>query len=200
MFLCAFLTSVSANAKDGVYAGADVLWSNAKHKYLNRIAADTRDGQSVDDSSIGGSVDLGYKMSFGEAFLAPEIFYDYLNSSSKGFHYVDGANNRQDSLELKDRYGAKLNVGYNIFSKLSGFVSVGVANTDYNNRRPSIGSSYGSSKLAPIYGVGFSYGLTENIALRTSYDYQQFNVGYVSEGVRDRVTLGVLRLGAVYTF
>lgn len=206
-FLCAFFTSALASAKEGTYVGADVLWSNAKHKYSNLLYGDndSLNGAKVDSDDLGFGLNLGYKTnltfgSFEKGFVAPEIFYDYLNNSSKDFAYTSGSIYRQDSASINSRYGAKLNVGYEILPKLSGFVNFGVANVDYDTRWPSSGRSYGASKIAPIYGVGLSYNLTDNWAMRASYDYQRFNTKYVNEGLRDKVTLGVLKVGAAYSF
>lgn len=208
--LCAFLVVISldgvAQAKDGVYVGIDVLFANAKHKYLDKIhETDSMNGKSVDGDSFGFGLNAGYKISFDRFFVAPELFFDYLNNSTKDFYYTEDSNQKQNSMEINSRYGAKLNIGYNIVSKLNGFVNFGVANVDYDFRQPSwinsgYNTSYGASKLAPIYGVGFSYDLTENWTAKTSYDFQQFNARYVEQGFKDKVSLNVFKIGAVYSF
>lgn len=194
------LLTSQANAKDSFYAGADVLWANAKHRYYDRIAYSSNNGDSIDSDSINFGVNAGYKANFGKAFIAPEIFYDHINTSTKDFSYLDDPNTKQDRMEINSRYGIKLNLGYNFFSKFSGFVNAGAANVSYNNRWPSENKSHGATKFAMIYGLGLLYEINDKWSVRTSYDRQTFNTQYVSEGLRDKVRLDVVKLGAVYSF
>ena len=181
------------------YVGVDILQSDVKHRFYNRVDESDMDGNKTKSSSKNFGANAGYKMNFDKVFVAPEIFYDHFNSSAKDFDSND-PQYAADRIEIDSRYGAKVNLGYNFCPKLSGFVNVGMANVRYNVKWESDNSSDGGSKLAMIYGVGLSYALNDNWSLRTSYDRQTFNIRYMENGLRDKVRLDVVKFGVIYGF
>ena len=181
------------------YVGVDILQSDVKHRFYNRVDGDDMDGNKTKSSSKNFGVNAGYKMNFDKVFVAPEIFYDHFNSSAKDFDSND-PQYAADRIEIDSRYGAKVNLGYNFCPKLSGFINAGMANVKHNVRWNSQGKSDGDSKLAMIYGLGLSYALNDNWSLRTSYDRQTFNIRYMENGLRDKVRLDVVKFGVIYGF
>lgn len=172
------LTTTSSNAytkssaQGRPYAGLDLTFVNVDHK-----------NNASDNDGVGFGLSLGYKIPSDKLFIAPEIFYDYLDTS------------------VVYRLGAKVNIGYEFTPKVSGFVNLGVANSGYDDTSPSSRSSYSSSanKMSMIYGVGIAYNLNHDWAVRASYDIQKFNVRYVNTST-DRLSLGVFKIGAMYNF
>lgn len=207
-FFAATAANASSDKKNQFYVGVDELYSKTHHKM--QYLPDKSDSYYYTKPTKGGNLGLGlsagYKINVASFFIAPEVFYDYLNNSAPDFG--DSLNAMKSELKVKDRYGAKLNLGYNIFPNLNAFVNLGFADVGYSNRDPSGASGtgkYSSHRLAPIYGVGLLYDLNNNWALRASYDRQKFNAGYYPAAYqqgsfRDVITLQVFKAGVVYSF
>lgn len=207
IFLLTVFLASSAQARDGFYAGADLLRTNAKHKFFikqdiegNSIAF--MEGTRVDSDSIGFGAALGYKTTLtNNVYVAPEIFYDYIGSSTKDFYYLRDTNAKQDSLDINYRFGAKLNLGVALVEKFNIFVNAGITDVSYTIRWNSFGGkSRGAHKIAMIYGLGASYDINEKWAVKAAFDRQNFNIQYVDEGQRDNVTLTTYRIGLAYNF
>ena len=202
--------SSQANAKDGLYLGADLLFANSNHHYQDRSStggSNNYNGTRTHDNSVGFALDAGYKVGFNQFFVAPEIFFDQLNNSSSGFRYKQVPGNKQDTVDLNYRYGAKLNLGYDITPKFNLFVNYGLANVDYDTRGWYAGGrKSAATELAQIYGFGLGYKITENVSARLSYDRQSMHLRNTSVAVpggdsaRYKSTLDVVKLGAVYSF
>jgi len=199
-----------AIANDGPYIGIDVSRSQTNHLYKviykDQLVRDDYGGQSrikrtqgqkSSAQDVGFGANAGFKIGIDEAFIAPEIFYDQINNAAKDFFPVKNPATR---LEVTNRFGAKMNMGYNIYDRLDFFAIIGVANVKYAIKFRTDQSSHGVYKLSPIYGLGFSYDISDNFALKFTYDRQVFNAQYVYEGVRDKITLDVLKGGIVVTF
>lgn len=196
--------SSQANAKDGVYVGADLVTSNAEWKYSGRIGTTgTLPQRRVDGTDVGAGLTIGYKKSFNGAFIAPELFYDYLNSSTHDYYY-NNPGYKQDSLELRSRYGAKANLGYNFSDKFSAYATYGLASIDHVDNFPtatSVSRSQGKWKTAAIYGIGAVFNINENWGIKAEFNTQRFNVPYSYDaGVMSKVRLNVLKTGLVYSF
>jgi outer membrane autotransporter protein len=203
LFSALFLAS-QANAKDGVYVGADLVTSNAQYKYAGAIGSVGAVAQRrVDGTSVGAGLSVGYKKSFNGVFVAPELFYDYLNSSTHDYYY-NNPGYKQDSLELRSRYGAKANLGYNFSNKFSAYATYGLASVDHVDNFPtatSVSRSQGKWKTAAIYGIGAVFNFNENWGIRAEFNTQRFNVPYSYHvGVMSKVRLNVLKTGLVYSF
>ena len=199
--LLSLLSATAAQAKSGPYVGIDALYSNTKHT-LTKVGQGSYIGNGLKSTGYRGGVgvNLGYKAQMGSAYLAPELFFDYLNNSAKDFAYKSNPAAKQDSMEINNRYGARLNIGYNVFARANIFVNAGLTSVRYIQKDPSTNSSYGAYKTAPIYGIGMSYDLNDQITLKTSYDYQKFNTRYLSTPYRDSVLLNTFKLGMNYSF
>jgi len=197
-----FLAANFAEAKSGPYVGIDAIYSNVKHRFIDTASGTTiANGLTSDGNNAGVGFNVGYKVAAGKAFIAPEIFYDYLNNSARDFSYR--YQSTRAVLEINDRYGAKLNIGYNIFSRVNVFVNAGLTNVHATNRSNGA-ANYSGYKIAPIYGVGLSYDFNRNIALKASYDYQNFNTKYYNgaqyAGYRNEVVINVFKVGMAYSF
>lgn len=197
------LLTSQASAKDGFYVGADLVLSNAKYKYHNKTNEDYTGGEryvgKIDGNGVGTGVSMGYKKSFNQVFIAPEIFYDYLNLSSKDYFHVT-APYHQDTMELRSRYGAKANFGYDFNKSFSAYFTYGLANVSYINRVPSSNRSEGEAKISQIYGLGAMFKINDSWAVKAEFNQQKFNARYFNEGVISKVRLDVFKTGLVYNF
>jgi hypothetical protein len=198
--IASICTASQANAKDGFFVGVDVLRSEVKHKNLDRREGADTDGEKVNTHSVGFGLNAGYKISFDKIFVAPEGFYDNINSSSKDFFYSRSPLFEWDRMNVNYRYGGKVNLGYAFTPDFKGFVNAGFANVNYEYKWISEGVSYKSSKIAAIYGLGFSYDINENWLLKTSFDHQRLDARYFERKHTDRMKLDVLKVGIAYSF
>lgn len=194
------LFTSKANAKDGFYVGADLLASHAKYKIDDQYSL----GQGRVDSNydIGVGVSAGYKKSFDKFFVTPEIFYDYLNSSTKDYYHTTVPYG-QDTMEIRSRYGSKANFGYDFTNKFSAYLSYGVAMVDQIDNFPSVNDSRGKWQTAAIYGIGSIYNINDKWGIKTEFNSQRFNTRYQyyqGETITSKVRLNVLKIGAVYLF
>lgn len=191
------LTCYNANAKDGAYIGVNANLSQANYKYQGSTTPTQRRIDTDQKLGVGGYV--GYKKSFGDVFVAPELFYDYLNSSTSNYYKMT-TNKKMDTMEIRSRYGAKLNVGYNFTNSFSGFVNYGLSQLDHVDNYPTINTSDGKWKTAAIYGVGLGYGLNKDWCVRAEYNSQRFNVPFSATPGTSKVRLNVLQVGLAYHF
>ncbi len=194
--------SSQANAKDGLYAGADLVLSNAKYKYLDKtnsgLPSESGGVNKVDGNGVGVGVSVGYKKYFNQVFIAPEVFYDYLNTSIKDYGHTISAY-RDGKMNLRSRYGVKINLGYDLTEKFSTYANFGMAQVSYLNESPSDGSSQGKlSYFAPVYGLGALYKLNDSWSVRAEINQQKVNIRYFDNA--SKVTINTLKTGLVYNF
>ena len=182
-----FLYISNASAKtSGNYLGIDLIHSEVK---LDNISTGTNSSiRSGDKVSVG--VNYKYAFNFDNFFVAPRVFFDYTNIGAKA------SNN--DEWDLDFRYGAKVDLGYDITDKFAAFVNVGAANNHYEARYAS-GSKTSDSKLEALYGVGVKYSATDAIDFGLSYEISNLNV---KDPLNNTVKfdLEVFRLGVSYNF
>ena len=189
IFCATLLISTQANAS-GFFIGADSLRNHALHKADNSsLLLGPEDDNKVEqtDGGFGGS--LGFRVDPLFLFVSGEVFYDRLNSSSKGFEQIIVGNGPR--IEIDERYGAKANVGITILPWITPFVTYGVTRVSYE-------TDVSKWKIAPIYGVGILVDLPLDITLKAAYDIQKFDLPY--QNSKSETTLGVARLGLIYNF
>lgn len=200
IFCVTFLASTASHAT-GFFVGADALFANAKHQAKNSsTTTGPQNGNAKESNEMGYGVNAGYRFDLLNLLASGEIFYDRLNTSSKGFNLANGTTNNNDSIELKDRYGAKVNLGFAVLPRITPFLTYGFAKVNYDNRVLSSSHSLAKSEMTPLYGIGILFDLPFDISLKAAYDYQSFNMQYGESGARIRTHLGVARLGVIYNF
>ncbi len=189
------------------YVGADYIRSFVQHKYLlaedNDLSINGIDSRAQAD---GAGLNLGYRLKIGDVFVAPEIFYDRIENSAKDFGYKENQDPyiARNYLNVESRYGARINLGYNIFSNVNVFVNAGLAKVKYAiilfPDGPYTENFEHNTKTAPIYGAGISFDLNRNWQMRIAYDRQQFHVRYNVASEKDTITIETAKLGIAYNF
>lgn len=195
------LLTSKVNAKDGMYVGADLLLSHAQYK-LHSLYDFGQTNRMDSNYDVGVGVSVGYKKSFNKFFVSPEIFYDYLNSSTRDY-YSTIAPYGQDTMEIRSRYGFKANFGYDFTDKFSAYLSYGIAKADHIDNFPSVDYSSGKGQTAAIYGIGSIYKINDNWGIKTEFNSQRFNIRYQYYPVpttTSKVRLNVLKIGVIYSF
>lgn len=195
------MISASANAENKPYVGFDLNVTNAKNKFQDRVnySSNSAHNSKADHDAIGFGLNAGYKVGFDQFFVAPELFFDYLNNSGKSASYDSDADiKRNASYEINYRYGAKVNLGYDFNDKFGAFVNLGLTNVDYDSNYEN--ASYGASKIAMIYGLGASYNIDSNWTAKLAFDRQKFNTRDTFMGSRNINVIHTIRIGAAYSF
>ncbi len=201
LYLVTLAMSVFSGSKalaktQGSYAGVDLLRTKAEHKY-KQSGLINFSSSKFDDSAFGYGVNYKYALNFNGLFLAPVVFYENLNTESK-----DSDN---DSVSLKNRYGAKLELGYDFSDEFALYVSGGVAKVSYEVDWSSVNRKKTGNDTAAIIGVGILFYPAKNLALNLDYNIQKLTLGAPTSGgglIRTEVDtdVSVIKFGVSYHF
>lgn len=128
--------------------------------------------KSFSKNSIGAGLSIGARFN-----LAEDIFIESEDKNSKIkdhiFTEIEMFGNQFFSGEIKQNFGGRLNLGYEIIGLRIYGSSGYVASTFDYQETSNTKQSYISS--APFYGIGFGYDLTKNISLRLNSMFYNFN-------------------------
>ncbi len=127
-----------------------------------------------------GGMGLNYKyaVNFDGLFVAPEIFVEQNSFGNKG-----SQNPETDALQIRNRYGFKTNIGYDINDYVAPFINVGYAATQYNSTSAAydnsntqiLNASHRGTASSVTLGGGIKFSLSKNVALNCEYNYQKFH-------------------------
>lgn len=150
--------------------------------------------KSFSESAVGAGLSIGARFN-----LAEDIFTDSEDKNSKTrdhiFTEIEAFGNQFFSGEIKQNFGGRLNLGYEIKGiRIYGSGGYVASTTDYQetgNTKQSVTAS------APFFGIGLGYDITKNIGIRLNsmfynFDFTPKNSGYKSVEVDvSAVTLGL---------
>ncbi len=186
--ILAVFSNASAFAKtEGNYFGFDVLKANTKQRYTNDI------GTKFKDSNIGYGFNYKHAFNFDKVFVAPGVFFDHLGTS--GIDYAG------DRVNVKNRYGVKFDIGYDLTDKAAVYFTNGISSTSYNMdfTGTDLGSKSGS-KTAYFFGAGASYEVAKNWLANFEYNHQKLSDIKGPNGTRADASVGVVKVGVAYHF
>ncbi len=192
IFFSLALLATQSQASNGVFIGIDGLETIANHKSANSaVLSGPKDNNERQTIDTGFGLNAGVRYDPAILHFAGEVFYEDLNSTTKGFdNNIVGTGPK---IQIDNRYGARANLGIKVLPGFSPFVSWGVARTQYQ-----IDGAF--SHTSPVYGVGFLFDLPKtNLSIKTSYDIQKLNKLPYQNATSDTI-LGVAHLGLSYTF
>lgn len=195
--------------KGSAYIGVDGVISRVEHRYTSgpNSPFSQPQTQKVENDGLGFGLNAGYKINKGKFFIAPEAFYEKLYNSNPDFYRSSAQ--QGDKIRINERVGAKLNLGYDFTEKFSAFVNYGFASVNYRQQFGSVNRFYDSRKNGDVYGLGISYKITDNLAMRLVYDVQQIKTNYDIGGdtfsgqngdQKDSIKIKATKIGVVYNF
>lgn len=128
--------------------------------------------KSFSESSVGAGLSVGFRFN-----LAEDIFTDSeeKNSATKDhiFTELEAFGNQFFSGEIKQNFGGRLNLGYEIFGvRLYGSGGYTISSVDYQETGQAKQSV---SQGAPFFGVGLGYDITKNVGLRLNSMFYNFD-------------------------
>lgn len=158
------------------------------------VASGSVPNKSFSESAVGTGLSLGFRFN-----LAEDIFSDSEDKSSNTkdhiFTEIEAFGNQFFSGEIKQNFGGRLNLGYEIkgirIYGSGGYVSSSIDYQETGNTKQSVSAS------APFFGVGLGYDITKNIGVRLNsmfynFDFKPKNSEYKSVEVDvSVVTLGL---------
>lgn len=179
--LVALISTSSAFAKtDGNYAGVDLL--------ATRIKNQDNDSNRKSELDYGVGFNYKYAFNFNNFFIAPGVFYNLNDAEIKSGDYVS---------KLKNSYGVKTDVGYDITDKFAGFVGIGYQVNRFGSKdltNSSDNENYTSEAIT--YSIGAKYSVLDNVDLGLTYEY----VNATNNKEPNSLNPEVIKLGVAYKF
>ncbi len=116
----AFLCANALAKTQGSNVSVNLAHNKSSHKYkIGRLDV----GEEFDNSKIGYGIAYKYSFNFNNLFVAPELFFDKIDTKSN--------NGFDEFMLIKDRYGLKVNLGYDFSDQFAGYISGGLADINY---------------------------------------------------------------------
>lgn len=194
----AIFAASSAFAKtEGSYVGVSLLSTKSQHQYKNSDGTSiTAGGKFSNTSSRGYGLDYKYAFNFNNVFVAPGVFFDKLGTSAG-----DNAG-LGEPVEIKNRYGVKLDIGYDITDQIGVYFTNGFAKTRYTVdwTGGGAGTKAGVTPLHYFTGIGALFHATKNITLNVEYNTQHISGQTPEFGVTVRSKIDVVKAGISYHF
>lgn len=190
----------------GNYFGIDYLNANLKFREMSNYGEVFP--YNSPDLKNGFGLKYFYAVNFNNFFMAPEIFYEKIGVKNKYSHnrFLNFENNsfidKRDAygykfMEVNQRYGGKINIGYDFNSNFSPYFFGGLSYIDYTNlaspysviQRNKALQDYNfdvfkikkGRKLVPFYGYGLKVKLSNRFYLNAEYHILDFMVSSKAE-------------------
>lgn len=172
--------SLDASAKtNGSYLSADLIRSQVRfyEKFSQGTNTTTRiDKPSFKNARGGFGFTYKYAFNYGNFFVTPGAFYEKNNL------VITGDPEKTRSLEVKDRFGAKVDVGYDLTDNFAIYAIGGYSGVNYKSRNYSYqgGGELTSRTKSDIvgsafYGAGLKVDLNKDFSVSAEYTSQKFS-------------------------
>jgi len=209
----ASLFSSSAFAKtEGSYLGIDAIRGSLRFEEVfsnNNYPAGKVHNNGIQNNGFGMGVSYKYAFNFKNIYLAPGVFAEQYDLSA---NRIDVPIDYPRRLQVNNRYGTKLDLGYDVTKYFAPYVTGGYSlihykSTNYNDTAGVIKTKnvIGDSG-SWFFGAGLKFDVSKNISISTEYNTQKFraktaipnnNVNY-SGYFKSRVD--VMKVGVAYKF
>lgn len=173
----------ASSAQAAINGGSSSVSANSSSPY-----------KSFSESAVGAGLSVGVRSN-----LAEDVFTDSEekknDSKDHVFAEIEAFGNQFFSGEIKQNFGGRLNLGYEIkgirIYGSGGYVSSSIDYQETGNTKQSVSAG------APFFGIGLGYDITKNIGVRLnsmfySFDFTPKNSEYKGVEVDvSAVTLGL---------
>jgi opacity protein-like surface antigen len=215
-FLVLLLTilGLSTNAfaiTEGDYFGVDLVYSVGRFR---EEYTDINNPQTIIDpakfngSHAGFGINYRHAFNYGGLYIAPGAFLENNNL------LIDEPTSQRD-LFIKNRFGGKIDLGYDLTDKFSLYLTTGYAMINYNATNiyfDNNGDLFTSGKTSTrgnfLFGFGGKIDISKNLSLVSEYSTQEFDVKTRTNTPRDverhvgifRTRIHVTKIGLAYKF
>ncbi len=211
IFFSVFISSECVFAKtQGSYLGIDLL--DTKLKFYQRNTNDshltlTNVKPSYSHNDFGVGMHYNYAVNMGGFFIAPGIFFEMNNSEANG-----SGTKALERLQIKNRYGAKLDLGVDITNAIAPYLTGGYSGISYDSRDffnfSGYTETYNKSGMLMdwFYGAGIKFDCDKYTSVSIEYNTQNFAVRNSVNGTTNNLStryqtrLDVLKFGVAYRF
>lgn len=216
----------SPNRTHGHYLGINLLNTSTSYYDVSSIrTTDYTDEQILTDhvsrgDSYGIGIDYKYAFNFNKFFVAPGLIFEQLGSGRSKTQQSDRTLQR---LKTNNRYGAKVDFGYDASERFSPFFTVGYAAVSYKIRTAGsdiyaldAGSTIAGAVRTTIrkgtattmfYGAGLKMHYNQHTDFNLEYNIQNFIAkggipqgAYYYRSISAPVNLGIIKLGISHHF
>jgi opacity protein-like surface antigen len=166
--LSAIILASPAFAKtEGNYLGLDLVFTDADG--INYEGSQSSRIQANDENSAGLSIGANYKYAFNinNFFIAPGVFFENSGTDNKtlfGDLFVP-----EDIISINHRYGAKVDVGYDLTDNFAVYLTNGIAVINYTVDWNDDGST-SDNNTRYFYGAGIAYNLGKSFTINLEYN------------------------------
>lgn len=210
--LTSFICTSAFAKTEGSYIGVDFLSNRVS--YYTKVKYPNGDSGIIKPTERGGNFGAGinykYAFNFNNFFFAPGIFAEQI---SFGKSKTNGTN--EDSLQVKNRYGARLDLGYDIGDYVSPYVTGGYSGISYrsvsdgvNTSNKIVTATRNANTGSFFFGGGIKFTLSKSLALNFEYNMQKFNArSAIPNGTADYISkytqvsrIDIAKVGLSYNF
>ena len=176
------LTSIAANSAlaktEGNYIGVDFLSVRTSFYTKAQLVHDGWNAYKPTQygSTYGAGLHYGYAFNANNFFIMPTLFVEQTS-----FNKTETKGTNEDALKVRNRYGLKADIGYDIGEVVSPYLTLGYSAVSYkstsnnydSDRNILIAINSGTASGA-IYGGGLRFAFTKNISMNVGYTHQKF--------------------------
>jgi opacity protein-like surface antigen len=171
----AILFATNAFAKtEGSYAGFDFVETNIEAQ--EKPASNYYYSGKMSKGLSGIGAEYKYAINFDDIFLAPGMFGEY-NDSATRVDRADGVCDNNKAIKVKERYGAKLDLGYDFTEEFSSYLTVGYSNIAYRTRNwvndPADVKNVNGNRTSIFYGIGMRREVDEDFSVALEANFQE---------------------------
>lgn len=193
--LIALSSTSSAFAKtEGNYIGLDLGSDHASMKYYNPVSESQK---NESDASVSVGVSYKYAFNFNNIFIAPGLFYESLGLSTDDSLFANLF--VRDSVDIEDRSGLKVDVGYDLNDKWALYFTNGLAGVNYRVNWENF-EEKADRKWGYFYGLGVNYNISKRFMLNFEYNMQNINLNTPVSGNKVDADISVAKVGISYHF
>ncbi len=223
LVLFVFLMPCAFAKTEGSYFGVDYI--NSELEFYERYVKSTKPGGAIGPkyNHEHGGWGLNYKYAFNvgdsldclcvenvpsileQVFIAPGLIFEVNNVKARSSNKV----NSNTELTVKNRYGAKLDIGYDVHDLFAPYFTLGYVGIYYKTINSARITDNGETKIANLYdwyyGMGFKANYNKNISLNFEYNRERFKAKTTTDGYKNYSalfisTLEEVKMGVAYRF
>ncbi len=179
--LSIIVSSPAFALSEGDYLELDGVYTDTSYYHVynsNDIIVRTRPTNSSGTNGVGLTFKSAYNFENSNFFLAPGVFVEQNSFGSSSVSGYDKVN-----LQIRNRLGARIDLGYDFDNGIAPYVTAGYAYVRYNSRSSGtdlsnnwVTATRTGSSGNEFFGFGARFPLkNKNLSLNFEYNYQTFD-------------------------